>query len=112
MNNVSIPAPSSNVFHFVGRLPGAMRPIAPSYAGCRGSAISFLALRYAQPPAAGTGEKAEQYQLFETTDYLYRVFVTNLRDPIWWAIWFYNRRAGAENLIKEANNDAGLTAHP
>jgi hypothetical protein len=26
--------------------------------------------------------------------------------------WFYNQRAGAENLIKEANNDAGLAAHP
>ena len=32
--------------------------------------------------------------------------------PEGWAVWFYNRRAGAENLIKEANNDAGLTAHP
>ena len=27
-------------------------------------------------------------------------------------VWFYNQRGGAENLIKEANNDAGLTAHP
>jgi hypothetical protein len=27
-------------------------------------------------------------------------------------VWFYNQRAAAENLIKEANNDAGLTAHP
>src|SRR5204862_7668297 len=27
-------------------------------------------------------------------------------------VWFYNQRAGAENLIKEANNDAGLSAHP
>jgi hypothetical protein len=25
---------------------------------------------------------------------------------------FYNQSPGAENLIKEANNDAGLTAHP
>jgi hypothetical protein len=25
---------------------------------------------------------------------------------------FYNQRGGAENPIKEANNDAGLTAHP
>ena len=25
---------------------------------------------------------------------------------------FYAQRAGAENLIKEANNDAGLAAHP
>jgi hypothetical protein len=28
------------------------------------------------------------------------------------AMLVYNQRAGAENLIKEANNDAGLTAHP
>jgi hypothetical protein len=27
-------------------------------------------------------------------------------------VWVYNQRAGAENLIKEANNDAGLAAHP
>jgi len=27
-------------------------------------------------------------------------------------VWFYRQRAGAENLIKEANNDAGLAAHP
>ena len=75
-----------------------------------GRAYRFVALRYAQPPEAPA--ESEQYQLFETTDYLYRVFVTNLREPIWWVVWFYNRRAGAENLIKEANNDAGLAAHP
>ena len=77
-----------------------------------GRAYRFVALRYAQPPPTSDDRKAEQYQLFETADYVYRVFVTSLRDPIWWAVWFYNRRAGAENLIKEANNDAGLTAHP
>ena len=27
-------------------------------------------------------------------------------------VGFYRQRAGAENLIKEANNDAGLKAHP
>jgi hypothetical protein len=27
-------------------------------------------------------------------------------------VWFYSQRGGAENLIKEANNDAGLAAHP
>ena len=26
--------------------------------------------------------------------------------------WFYNQRAGAENLIKEAKNDAGMADHP
>jgi hypothetical protein len=33
-------------------------------------------------------------------------------DPIYFVIWFYGQRGGAENLIKEANNDAGLAAHP
>jgi hypothetical protein len=27
-------------------------------------------------------------------------------------VWFYGQRGSAENLIKEANNDAGLAAHP
>jgi hypothetical protein len=40
------------------------------------------------------------------------VFVTNVKRPIDLLVWFYNQRAGAENLIKEANNDAGLAAHP
>jgi Transposase DDE domain group 1 len=35
-----------------------------------------------------------------------------MTDPIYFVVWFYNQRGGAENLIKEANNDAGLAAHP
>jgi hypothetical protein len=31
-------------------------------------------------------------------------------DPIYFVVWFYNQRGGAENLIKEANNDAGPSA--
>jgi len=50
--------------------------------------------------------------LFDTPEYSYRVFVTNIRDTIGSLVWLYNQRAGAENLIKEANNDAGLAAHP
>ena len=79
----------------------------------RGPAVSWrcvvLALRYENEPKAGA---AEQYQLFATSAYTYRVFVTNLAEPIAAVVWFYNQRAGAENLIKEANNDAGLAAHP
>jgi hypothetical protein len=56
--------------------------------------------------------EAEKYQLFEAGHCTYRVMVTNLEDPVDLAVWFYNQRAGAENLIKEANNDAGLAAHP
>jgi hypothetical protein len=45
-------------------------------------------------------------------EYIYRVFVTDMEQAIDLLVWFYNQRAGAENLIKEANNDAGLAAHP
>jgi hypothetical protein len=40
------------------------------------------------------------------------VLVTDFSDPIDSVSWFYNQRGGAENLIKETNHDAGLTAHP
>jgi hypothetical protein len=72
----------------------------------------FIALRYRKKPKAEGEQEPEQYQLFETPEYRYRVFVTNMADTVSRLVWFYNQRAGAENLIKEANNDAGLTAHP
>ena len=77
-----------------------------------GEAVRFVALRYQKPPEEVAEGGAEQYQLFATSRYTYRVFVTDLERPIDLAVWFYNQRAGAENLIKEANNDAGLAAHP
>jgi Transposase DDE domain group 1 len=77
-----------------------------------GEALRFVALRYEKEPEEVEEGAAEQYQLFATSQYTYRVFVTNLDRPIDLAVWFYNQRAGAENLIKEANNDAGLAAHP
>jgi hypothetical protein len=87
-----------------------------------GKPYRFLALRYdkaarekndgknAKKPAAAN--ETEQYQLFDTAPYEYRVFVTNMKGSIELLTWFYRQRATAENLIKEANNDAGLTAHP
>jgi hypothetical protein len=69
----------------------------------------FIALRYIKKKPA---DKPEQYQLFDTPEYSYRVFVTNMNGGIALLTWFYNQRAGAENLIKEAKNDAGITAHP
>ncbi len=77
-----------------------------------GKACRFLALRYRKKPEAKPAEQPEQYQLFDTPEYTYRVFVTNMDGPPDALVWFYNQRAGAENLIKEANNDAGLVAHP
>jgi hypothetical protein len=75
-------------------------------------AYRFIALRYTQKPQAKDAGEPEQYQLFDTPDYSYRVFVTDMNDAIDVLVWFYNQRAGAENLIKEANNDAGLAAYP
>jgi hypothetical protein len=72
----------------------------------------FVALRREKPREELEAEAPEQYQLFETGQYKYRVFVTDMTDPICFVIWFYGQRGGAENLIKEANNDAGLAAHP
>ena len=76
-----------------------------------GRAYRFIALRYEKKPDPQKKEE-EQYQLFETSEYSYRVFVTCMDDPIDVLVWFYRQRATAENLIKEANNDAGLAAHP
>src|SRR5580693_2488699 len=72
----------------------------------------FVALRKEKAREEVDAEEPEQYKLFETSQYKYRVFVTDFSDPIDFVIWFYNQRGGAENLIKEANNDAGLAAHP
>ncbi len=77
-----------------------------------GQAYRFLALRYEKKPPPCQAGEPEQYQLFDTPEYSYRVFVTNMKDRVDRLVWFYNQRAGAENLIKEANNDAGLAAHP
>jgi len=73
-------------------------------------AYRYVGLRYEKKPKPG--RKTEQYQLFDGPEYSYRVFVTNLDAPIHRVVEFYRQRAGAENLIKEANNDAGLAAHP
>jgi hypothetical protein len=75
-----------------------------------GKAHRFLALRYQNEKKPE--ESKEQYQLFDTAEYSYRVFVTNMKGALDLLVWFYRQRAGAENLIKEANNDAGLAAHP
>jgi hypothetical protein len=75
----------------------------------------FVALRFPKPPSKpkkGKPKPPEQYQLFETSAYLYRVFVTDLEGPVYRLVRFYNGRCASENLIKEANNDAGMNAHP
>lgn len=75
-------------------------------------AYRFVALRYQKKAKPKKGKDPEQYQLFDTPEYCYRTFVTDLDAPIDAVVGFYRQRAGAENLIKEANNEAGLAAHP
>jgi hypothetical protein len=77
-----------------------------------GRAYRFIALRYKKQPKPRAADEPQQYQLFDTPEYSYRVFITNMQDAIDLLVWFYSQRGGAENLIKEANNDAGLAAHP
>jgi len=77
-----------------------------------GKAYRFVALRYEKEPEPREADQPEQYQLFDTPEYTYRVFVTNMDGPLDAMVGFYRGRASAENLIKEANNDAGLAAHP
>ena len=78
-----------------------------------GKAYRFIALRYEKDfDDEQEADEVVQYQLFATKQYKYRVFVTNMTEPIDKVVWLYNQRAGAENLIKESNNDAGLAAHP
>jgi len=79
----------------------------------------FVALRFPKPPQSRSSKNTknkqkppEQYQLFETAAYRYRVFVTDLEGPVYRLVQFYNGRCASENLIKEANNDAGMSAHP
>jgi hypothetical protein len=75
-------------------------------------AYRFIALRYEKKKEASAAQQPEQYQLFDTPEYRYRVFVTNMTGGTALLTWFYNQRAGAENLIKEAKNDAGVADHP
>ena len=72
----------------------------------------FVALPYEKPREEVEAEEPEQDQLFETSQYKYRVFVTDFGEPVDFVVRFYGQFGGAENLIKEANNDAGLAAHP
>lgn len=73
----------------------------------------FVGLRYDQPEPDSADP--DQIGLFDGLACRYRVFVTNIDSEKWSpaeVVAFYNKRAAVENLIKESNNDIGLTAHP
>ncbi|MBZ2184885.1 MAG: transposase [Bryobacter sp.] len=72
----------------------------------------FVGLRYDQPEPDAADP--DQIGLFDDLACRYRVFVTNMDSGQWSpaeVVAFYNKRAAVENLIQEANNDIGLTAH-
>jgi len=57
-----------------------------------GRPCRFVALRYERARKEPEPDEAVQYQLFETSQYTYRVFVTSLEEPIDFVVWFYNQR--------------------
>src|SRR5262245_23941766 len=74
----------------------------------------FLALRYEKKKDRLTEDyKTEQYPLFDTAEYSYRVFATNMTGGIAWLTWFYNQRAGAENKeAKKRRRNGGPSLRP
>ena len=54
-----------------------------------------MALRYEKRRDEMTAEETEQYQLFEASQYKYRILVTDFNDPINFVFWFYNQLASA-----------------
>ena len=40
-------------------------------------------------PKPATADEPEQYQLFDTPNYAYRVFVTNMKRTLDLLVWFY-----------------------
>jgi hypothetical protein len=73
----------------------------------------YVGLRYDQPEP--DTKNPDQMGFFEGLACNYRVFVTNIGPEVMTPAEvanFYNKRAAVENLIKESNNDIGLTAHP
>lgn len=66
-----------------------------------GKACRFIALRYKKKPKPAAADEPEQYQLFDTPEYTYRVFVTDMKHAVTLLVWFYDQRAGAENRSKK-----------
>src|SRR5664279_5493260 len=71
------------------------RPVRVSLSAARmGSTPRFVALRYQKKAKPKELCEPVQYQLFDTPEYSYRVFTTNLDAPIDVAVGFYRQRAG------------------
>ena len=73
----------------------------------------FVGLRCGEPEP--DADNPDQIGLFDGMACRYRVFVTSISRKKWSpaeVVEFCNKRAAVENLIKESNNEIGLTAHP
>jgi len=55
----------------------------------------FVGLRSEKPREEREAEGAEQYQLFEPSQYKYRVFVADMNAPIHFVVWFCGQRGVA-----------------
>ena len=76
-----------------------------------GKAYRFVALRYRKKHAGGSRRAGAIPTVRDAGLHLSRLrHQPDGRDDL--LVWFYSQRGGAENLIKEANNDAGLAAYP
>jgi len=81
-------------------------------AGWLGESVPVPGAALREEGEGWAADAVEQYQCSRRRKYIYRVFV----DEHGWVDTrvggVLQQRAAAENLIKEANNDAGLAAHP
>ena len=68
----------------------------------------FLAVRY----EIEDDKDSDEPGLILGKKYLYRAFITNMKENPWKLIEFYDGRAGCENLIKEAMHDVGMSSVP
>jgi hypothetical protein len=66
---------------------------------------------YARSRTRSDSLRLEQYQLFDTSQSVDRVFVANMDKPQDLARWFLKLGAASENLIKEVNRNACLIAY-
>src|SRR2546427_703875 len=73
-----------------------------------GRAYRFVALRYVKKPKPNKLNEPEQYQLFDTPQYSYRVFVTNLDAPIDVVVGSYRQRAGGGESDQRSQQRCGL----
>jgi hypothetical protein len=94
--------------HGVRGSDGGAEGLQPAPAGEEGAAAAVEFRGRDRGVRAGEAEASDQYQLFASEHWKYRVFVTNRDDEKRAICREYEGRATAENYIKEGCNDAGF----